>query len=197
VDGYPRPAAPASRFRWPAVAADPVQRPCARAVSIAHTETPSEIVETVKWGRRRGDNHQLSPRSDSGVGSSGLGEGVVRMLRDRARTLRRVPHAAVDRGPGPKQKSKRPAQKGLSVQSKRAFAALRKSRGLCSSHTVAAFVGSQSAIRAASRLPAGVGGDCFSAKFPIVSLSYGCVETSISTFPFHGRRWFPLVLLRI
>jgi hypothetical protein len=84
VDGYPRPAAPASRFRWPAVAADPVQRPCARAVSIAHTETPSEIVETVKWGRRRGDNHQLSPRSDSGVGSSGLGEGVVRMLRDRA-----------------------------------------------------------------------------------------------------------------
>ena len=41
-----RDTTPASRFRWPAVAADPIQRPCARAVSIAHTETPSEIVET-------------------------------------------------------------------------------------------------------------------------------------------------------
>ena len=43
VAGVETQTTPASRFRWPAVAADPIQRPCARAVSIAHTEIPSEI----------------------------------------------------------------------------------------------------------------------------------------------------------
>ena len=56
VAGVETQTTPASRFRWPAVAADPIQRPCARAVSIAHTEIPSEIVETkpVKWGPPEG-----------------------------------------------------------------------------------------------------------------------------------------------
>jgi hypothetical protein len=66
VAGVETQTTPASRFRWPAVAADPIQRPCARAVSIAHTETPSEIVDTVKWGRRRGDNDDPVPATTAG-----------------------------------------------------------------------------------------------------------------------------------
>ena len=44
--------------------------------------------------------HQLSAGNDSGAGSSRPGEGIVRMLRDRKRAFRRVPHAAINRGPG-------------------------------------------------------------------------------------------------
>ena len=55
VAGVEPPTTPAGRC-YPPVAADPIQRPCARAVSIAHTEIPSEIVETkpVKWGPPEG-----------------------------------------------------------------------------------------------------------------------------------------------
>jgi hypothetical protein len=41
--GVEPPTAPAGRC-YPPVAADLIQRPSARAVSIAYTETPSEIV---------------------------------------------------------------------------------------------------------------------------------------------------------
>jgi hypothetical protein len=43
-----------------------LRRPCARAVSIAHTETPSEILETVKWGRRRGSADDPVPAATAG-----------------------------------------------------------------------------------------------------------------------------------
>jgi len=66
VAGVETQTTPASRISWPAVAADPIQRPCARAVSIAHTETPSEILETVKWGRRRGSADDPVPAATAG-----------------------------------------------------------------------------------------------------------------------------------
>ena len=69
VAGVETQTTPASRFRWPAVAADPIQRPCARAVSIAHTEIPSEIVETkpVKWGPPEGRQRRTRAGRDSWV----------------------------------------------------------------------------------------------------------------------------------
>jgi hypothetical protein len=57
-------------------------------------------------------------RAIQGAGSSRLGEGVVWMLCDRERALRRVPHPTVDGGPGPQQEPKRPDRKGLSIHSK-------------------------------------------------------------------------------
>ena len=62
--GDPRPAAlPAASLP---VAADPIQWPGARAVSIAHTETPSEIVGDSEVGPPGGDNDDPVPATTAG-----------------------------------------------------------------------------------------------------------------------------------
>ena len=67
-------------------------------ISLPHTRRQSEIRDACRAVDANSRPHQLSSGNYSSHGSSGLGEGVVRMLRHRQGAFRRVPDAAVNRG---------------------------------------------------------------------------------------------------